>query len=65
MLGGSPLPGGFFLWPLSQSVLIPYLVPIGRNQPFKRMPGQKYRNDDTLGRPVLSGKSVQKYTAQG
>ena len=48
----------FFYGPLSQLVLITYLVPIGRNQPFKRMPGQKYSNDDTLGRPVLSGKSV-------
>ena len=60
--------GGFVLFymaSLSQSVLIIDLVPKGRNQPFKRMPGQKYRNDDTLGRPVLSGKSVYKNTAQG
>ena len=44
-----------FWWPSLQSVLLKDLVPKGRYQPFKRVPGNKYRNDHTLGCPALTG----------
>ena len=44
-----------FWWPSLQSVFLKDLVPKGRYQPFKRVPGNKYRNDHTLGCPALTG----------